>query len=82
MEDCEVAARHLSELSYSSLWFCFYLKDNFMLDFYFVSILMFTLEACARDNLVLGIELIWLDFILEIVVWFVIYFRTLLDIGF
>ena len=39
-----------------------------MLDFYFISILIFTLEACARDNLVLGIELIWLGFIIEIVV--------------
>ena len=68
VEGCEVAACHLSELSYSSLWFCFYLKDNFILDSYFISILIFTLEACARDNLVLGIELIWLGFIIEIVV--------------
>ena len=58
MEDYEVAACHLSELSYSSLSLCFYLKDNFILDFHFVSILIFTLEACARDNLILGIGLI------------------------
>ena len=68
VEDCEVAACHLSELSYSSLWLCFYLKDNFNLDFYFVSILIFTLEVCARDNLILGIGLIWLGFIIGIVV--------------
>ena len=36
----------------------FLLERQLHLDFYFVSILIFTLEACARDNLVLGIELI------------------------
>ena len=46
----------------------FLLERQLHLDFYFISILIFTLEACARDNLVLGIELILLGFILEIVV--------------
>ena len=46
----------------------FLLERQLHSDFYFISILVFTLEACARDNLILGIGLIKLGFIIGIVV--------------
>ena len=52
---CEISVCHLSRPSYSCLWFCLTWKTKSFETCVFYFILVLTLEACTRDNQVLGI---------------------------